>query len=328
MSDRVTVQITEGVADVRLNRPDKLNALDGDMFVALVDVSARLARGHVGAGGRAVRRGAGLLGRPRLLGVHGHGRRPGHGRHGRTGRAGRGRWVERRRRGRQRRHRRHRPHRRAHHAPRAAGRPRVVRGPGTGHRRGVGPLPRRWAADRPRRRPAPRPPRRHAVRARDPLGAVARHDGHRNAAPAGGHRRRQGADVDRPERVGHRGRGARPVHPREPTIRWATPWPWPASSRPRALRRSGARSACSTSRAWCRSPSSTPTSATRSRRSSARPTRSRRWPPTSRSGRPPSPTPTESAEKLAAARRAQPVRCSSAARWCWWGWPTAAIDSS
>jgi enoyl-CoA hydratase/carnithine racemase len=44
MSDRVTVQITEGVADVRLNRPDKLNALDGDMFVALVDASARLAR--------------------------------------------------------------------------------------------------------------------------------------------------------------------------------------------------------------------------------------------------------------------------------------------
>lgn len=44
MSDRVTVQITDGVADVRLNRPDKLNALDGDMFYALVDASARLAR--------------------------------------------------------------------------------------------------------------------------------------------------------------------------------------------------------------------------------------------------------------------------------------------
>jgi enoyl-CoA hydratase/carnithine racemase len=44
MSDRVTVQIADGVADVRLNRPDKLNALDGDMFVALVDTSARLAR--------------------------------------------------------------------------------------------------------------------------------------------------------------------------------------------------------------------------------------------------------------------------------------------
>ena len=44
MSDRVTVHITDGVADVRLNRPDKLNALDGDMFVALVDVAGRLAR--------------------------------------------------------------------------------------------------------------------------------------------------------------------------------------------------------------------------------------------------------------------------------------------
>ena len=44
MSDRVTVQIADGVADVRLNRPDKLNALDGDMFAALVDASSRLAR--------------------------------------------------------------------------------------------------------------------------------------------------------------------------------------------------------------------------------------------------------------------------------------------
>ena len=44
MSDRVTVTIDEGVADVRLNRPDKLNALDGDMFVALVDTASRLAR--------------------------------------------------------------------------------------------------------------------------------------------------------------------------------------------------------------------------------------------------------------------------------------------
>jgi enoyl-CoA hydratase/carnithine racemase len=43
MTDRVTVQINRGVADVRLNRPDKLNALDGDMFVALVDAGARLA---------------------------------------------------------------------------------------------------------------------------------------------------------------------------------------------------------------------------------------------------------------------------------------------
>jgi enoyl-CoA hydratase/carnithine racemase len=44
MSDRVTVHIDGGVADVRLNRPDKLNALDGDTFVGLVDAGARLAR--------------------------------------------------------------------------------------------------------------------------------------------------------------------------------------------------------------------------------------------------------------------------------------------
>ncbi len=35
MSDRVSVSIEDGIADVRLNRPDKLNALDGAMFEAL-----------------------------------------------------------------------------------------------------------------------------------------------------------------------------------------------------------------------------------------------------------------------------------------------------
>jgi len=43
MTERVTVAIDRGVADVRLNRPDKLNALDTGMFVALVDAGARLA---------------------------------------------------------------------------------------------------------------------------------------------------------------------------------------------------------------------------------------------------------------------------------------------
>jgi enoyl-CoA hydratase/carnithine racemase len=42
MTDRVLVSIDEGVADVRLNRPDKLNALDKAMFDALIETGQRL----------------------------------------------------------------------------------------------------------------------------------------------------------------------------------------------------------------------------------------------------------------------------------------------
>lgn len=41
-SDRVTVSIEGGVADVRLNRPDKLNALDGRLMGALVEAGEGL----------------------------------------------------------------------------------------------------------------------------------------------------------------------------------------------------------------------------------------------------------------------------------------------
>ena len=37
MSDRVTISIDGGVADVRLNRPDKRNALDGAKFLAIAE---------------------------------------------------------------------------------------------------------------------------------------------------------------------------------------------------------------------------------------------------------------------------------------------------
>ncbi len=43
MSDRVTWTLTDGVADVRMNRPDKMNALDSAMFQGLVEVGAQLA---------------------------------------------------------------------------------------------------------------------------------------------------------------------------------------------------------------------------------------------------------------------------------------------
>jgi enoyl-CoA hydratase/carnithine racemase len=42
MADRVTIQIDRGVADVRLNRPDKINAVDGAMFQALVEAGETL----------------------------------------------------------------------------------------------------------------------------------------------------------------------------------------------------------------------------------------------------------------------------------------------
>src|SRR3954462_8902516 len=42
MSDRVTIAIDGGVADVRLNRPDKLNAVDAAMFSGLVEAGETL----------------------------------------------------------------------------------------------------------------------------------------------------------------------------------------------------------------------------------------------------------------------------------------------
>src|SRR5262245_1157752 len=42
MSDRVTVSVDNGVADVRLNRPEKRNALDGAMFLALAEAGEGL----------------------------------------------------------------------------------------------------------------------------------------------------------------------------------------------------------------------------------------------------------------------------------------------
>jgi enoyl-CoA hydratase/carnithine racemase len=44
MAERVTVSISGGVADVRLNRAEKRNALDGEMFLAIAAMGQRLTK--------------------------------------------------------------------------------------------------------------------------------------------------------------------------------------------------------------------------------------------------------------------------------------------
>ncbi|WP_426572978.1 crotonase/enoyl-CoA hydratase family protein [Aquihabitans sp. McL0605] len=43
MTERVTIDVADGVADVRMNRPDKMNALDAAMFLALVEAGDAVA---------------------------------------------------------------------------------------------------------------------------------------------------------------------------------------------------------------------------------------------------------------------------------------------
>ncbi|MDR1998939.1 MAG: enoyl-CoA hydratase/isomerase family protein, partial [Frankiaceae bacterium] len=42
MSDRVSVTISDGIADVRLTRPEARNALDAEQFGAIVDAGEAL----------------------------------------------------------------------------------------------------------------------------------------------------------------------------------------------------------------------------------------------------------------------------------------------
>ena len=42
MDNRITVDLKDGVADVRLVRADKMNALDDAMFSALIETGERL----------------------------------------------------------------------------------------------------------------------------------------------------------------------------------------------------------------------------------------------------------------------------------------------
>lgn len=43
MSDRVTMSTSAGVADIRMNRADKMNALDGEQFAALIEAGRSVA---------------------------------------------------------------------------------------------------------------------------------------------------------------------------------------------------------------------------------------------------------------------------------------------
>ena len=208
MSDRVTVHIDGGVADVRLNRPDKLNALDGDTFAGLVDAGARLARDPsvravvLSGEGRAFSAGLDFSGFQAMAGGGGRGTVD-HGApaagvaepQGDIGGIGRtdGRIT--------------------HLAQQAAHCWSEV--PVPVDRRDLGPLPRRRPADRAGRRHPHRAPRDQAVGAGDPLGPVARHDRHRHAAPARRPRRGQGADLDRPHGDGGGGRPPRSRHPHQ-----------------------------------------------------------------------------------------------------------------
>jgi len=44
MSDRVVISIADGIADVRLNRPDKRNALDREQFASIAEAGEQLKR--------------------------------------------------------------------------------------------------------------------------------------------------------------------------------------------------------------------------------------------------------------------------------------------
>ena len=75
MSDRVTISIRNGIADVRFNRPEKRNALDGEQFLAIAAAGERLKTEPGVRCRRPLGRGRLVLRRARLLVVPVDGRR-------------------------------------------------------------------------------------------------------------------------------------------------------------------------------------------------------------------------------------------------------------
>ena len=55
MSERVQLSIDNHVATVRMSRPEKRNALDADMFEALIHTGKRIIADKTRSGGRAPR---------------------------------------------------------------------------------------------------------------------------------------------------------------------------------------------------------------------------------------------------------------------------------
>ena len=220
MSDRVQVTMADGVADVRLSRPEKLNALDPAMFEALVETGGSLAtdpslRAVVLSGeGRAFCAGLDFAS---FMATGLRRRRP----------------AAARTRG---------PASAVNFAQRAAWVWSEVPVPVIAAVHGVafgGGLQIALAADMRLRRAG-----RAAVGDGDPLGPHPRHDGHPDAAPPGAARRRQGADLHRPRRLGPRGRRARPRARASRTIRTPPPSRWRARSRASRRAPSARRSAC------------------------------------------------------------------------------------
>ena len=227
MDERVSVTISEGVADVRLVRADKMNALDAAMFEALVATSARLAQRKRPAGGSIVRRGPCVLRRPR------------HGPFCRD--EGEGRQRDSRR-------RKARPFS-AHPRPRqfsATGGVGLAAAAGAGDCRDPGRGVRRRLSARARRRHALPRAGRADVDHGNQMGAGARHGGDADPGQPGARRYPARTDLYRADFLGAGGPELRPRHAdlRRPARR--APSRSRARSPARARKRSAPPSACST----------------------------------------------------------------------------------
>ena len=261
---RVTITIADGVADVRLNRPDKRNALDPAMFVGLVGAGERLKsepglRAVVLSGTgpdfcagldfgsfRAMRDGERLSAQADLPPCHGPARA--------TGQRAAYVWTE---------------------------IPVPVIAAVTGERPAAG-----W------RSPghSDRHPGRAAVGARDQVGPGARHDRDPAAPRAGRPGRSQGADLHRPDGPRRRSSGAGPGHPgrSRPVTRPASSWPARSPAQP--ARHPGGQAAAGPGRPG-RPGGRLRRGTAGDRRPDRQPrTRPRRSPPSSGSARPGSPT--------------------------------------